>query len=71
MENAKGIAGGDWKTKGKLGKAAALPDHIQDSITSRIEGWFIKPEKPPPTVDPARIVGFGWHGKNGFGTFKR
>ena len=66
-ENAKGIAGGDWKSKTRLGKLAAAPDHIQDSLISKVEGWFIKPEKPPPTVDPARIVGFGTLTTGGMG----
>lgn len=71
MENAKGIAGGDWKSKTKLGKAAATPDHIKDVIISKIEGWFIKPEKPPPKVDPARIVGYGTLSGGAMGSFKR
>lgn len=56
--HAKGVVEANWSHKHGVDKVTGLPDAIKDNLASRVEGWIVKPEKPPK-VDKSRIIGFG------------
>jgi hypothetical protein len=58
MSNAKGVVDANYSVKTGLGKVTGAPGALKDKIASTIDGWFDKPVRPP-TVDRARIIGFG------------
>jgi hypothetical protein len=60
FRNAKGVVGGNWKTKSTLGKVVSLKEHVQGEIEDKVDSFLGLSTKPKvPKVDKSRIIGYG------------
>ena len=65
FEGMKGVVKQNWKTKHGLSKVTGAPAAVVEKLSSRIDDWIEKPEKPKKW-DKSRIEAMTMH-KNGYG----